>query len=119
MSIVKIESKAQFAELIVNSKGYVFVDFSASWCMPCKIIYPKLEEYSKKYPLIKFLYVDIDKNKELSEIYNITSVPSFLVFKPDFFIPEYDPIQGGDVSKIDNFLNLLTQNINLTNNNNK
>ena len=58
-------------------EGLWLVDFSASWCGPCKMLEPNLDELSKEYNVLK---VDIDKFRELTDSFNIMSVPTLIVF---------------------------------------
>ncbi len=73
-------SEREFEETINNSK-IVVVDFYGSWCMPCLMIAPVIEELAGKLKKIKFVRVDVDENKKLSARFNITSIPCLIVFK--------------------------------------
>ena len=71
----------KFAD-IINGKEPVLVDFFATWCGPCKMMHPVLEELSKKIAgKARILTVDIDKNQELAAQYNVRSVPTLIIFK--------------------------------------
>ena len=65
-----------FDELI--KEGLVLVDFYATWCGPCKMIAPNLEELSKEYNVIK---VNVDEIEDLARKYSIMSIPTLLLFK--------------------------------------
>lgn len=57
----------------------VVVDFSASWCGPCKQMHPIFERLARKYHgRVVFIYVDIDKAPQLAKQYGITAVPTLL-----------------------------------------
>ena len=58
----------------------ILVDFYASWCPPCKMLAPVLEEVasSRKYVVGK---INIDENIEIAKKYNVESVPTLIVFK--------------------------------------
>ncbi len=51
----------------------VIVDFTATWCGPCRIIAPVFEQLSTKYPSVVFLKVDVDKNEVTARFYIPTS----------------------------------------------
>ena len=63
-----------------NLEGVVLVDFFATWCPPCKMLLPILEDISnsRKYKIVK---INIDENPNIMNKYKIQSVPTLVVFK--------------------------------------
>ncbi len=62
-------------------EGVTLVDFFATWCGPCKMLGPILEELSTEMTDVKFVKVDVDDNPELAEKFGIMSIPSVFLFK--------------------------------------
>ena len=62
----------------IVKEGVWLVDFYATWCGPCKMLGPVLEEFSKNNSVLK---VDVDQFSELASRFGIMSVPTLLVFK--------------------------------------
>ena len=72
----KLENEKEFQNIIKN--GIWLVDFSATWCGPCKMIEPVLEEISKKYNILS---IDIDNCSNITNDIGIMSVPTLILFK--------------------------------------
>ncbi len=72
---------SKFAELI-NASTPVIIDFSAEWCQPCKMMPPILKEVKKQLgDQVRIVKVDVDKNPAISRQYQISSVPTLMIFK--------------------------------------
>lgn len=80
--MVKAINGSEFVENVENTKGVVVVDFSATWCGPCKMLAPVFEGVSNKMAdKAKFFKVDIDENSNLAQKYRISAVPTMIIFK--------------------------------------
>ncbi len=78
MSIINVDSKS-FDSTI--DTGVVLVDFYATWCGPCKMLSPIIDEVSNEISDVKFVKVDVDNSNDLANKYGITSIPTLLLFK--------------------------------------
>lgn len=65
----------------VDQSNLAIVDFNATWCGPCKMLAPVLEELSGEMSDVDFFGVDVDENPVLSVNYSIHSVPTLILFK--------------------------------------
>ena len=80
--MVKAINGSEFVENVENTKGVVVVDFSATWCGPCKMLAPVFEGVSNRMAdKAKFFKVDIDENSNLAQKYRISAVPTMIIFK--------------------------------------
>ena len=116
MPFIDIETEEQFYDLIIKSKEhdkkYIFCDFFAKWCRPCKKIMPDLEKLSDKYnDKILFIKVNINKTPSLSDKFGICKLPTFLIFNNGSSDDIHTKIQGSDLIKIEDTLRRLDQGV--------
>ncbi len=71
-----------FEKIVLKAERPVLVDFWATWCKPCVMVAPIVDELAAEYDgRIEFVKIDIDKNPKIPARYNIRSIPTLLVFK--------------------------------------
>ena len=74
-------TKNNFEKEILSHDGLCIVDFWASWCMPCKMLSPVIDELAEEYPEVKIGKVNVDEQGELAAKYGIASIPTLLFFR--------------------------------------
>lgn len=80
MSVLHINHES-FEKIIAQDGKTVLVDFWATWCGPCRMIAPVLEEVAKERPDVTVCKVDVDEERELALEYGVSSIPTLLVFR--------------------------------------
>jgi thioredoxin 1 len=65
----------------VIKEGKTVVDLFATWCGPCKMLSPILDEISDEITTTKFYKIDVDDNEDIAREYNVMSIPTVLVFE--------------------------------------
>ena len=80
MSVINI-NKNNFQEEVLNSDKPVLLDFWASWCGPCRMVSPIIDEIAQERPDIKVGKVNVDEQPELASQFRIMSIPAIMVIK--------------------------------------
>ena len=80
MSVIHA-NKENFNQEVVHSDKPVLVDFWASWCGPCKMVGPILDEISEERTDIKVVKINVDEQPELAAQFKIMSIPTLMVVK--------------------------------------
>ena len=80
MSAMQV-NKNNFQDEVLNSDKPVLVDFWASWCGPCRMVAPILEEISAERSDVKVCKINVDEEPELASRYKVMSIPTLLVVK--------------------------------------
>ena len=97
-----IMTDEEFQE-IINSQKICVVDFSATWCGPCRMMAPVLEDISDKYKnKFQFYQIDIDSAEDIAEKFNVTAVPTIIIFREGKEITRTSGYQ--DYDTFENFL---------------
>ncbi|SCM04457.1 thioredoxin 1, putative [Plasmodium chabaudi chabaudi] len=99
--MVKIVNSLAEFESAISQNEIVIADFFADWCGPCKRIAPFYEESSKKYTKIVFIKVNVDEASEVTEKENITSMPTFKVYKNGVAV---DTLMGANEAALKNLI---------------
>ena len=83
---------------VIFGDGLVLVDFFATWCQPCKMMHPVLEQVKATLgDKIRIIKVDIDKHNDTAAAYGIQSVPTLMLFRKGEMLYR----QSGAMSKAD------------------
>ena len=81
MSVLSLNEK-NFEEEVLKSEKPVLVDFWASWCGPCRMMSPVIDEIAEEMgETVKVYKINIDEEKNLAVKYNVMSIPTFIVLK--------------------------------------
>lgn len=74
-------TKDNFNELVINSKKPVLVDFWATWCGPCQMLSPVVEEVAEENDSFVLGKVNVDENMELALNFKVSAIPMLILFK--------------------------------------
>lgn len=80
MSVVNITG-GNFDELVLKSEKKVLLDFWATWCGPCRMIAPAVEEIAEEYDSITVGKINVDEEMALATKFGITSIPTLIVME--------------------------------------
>ena len=80
MSIIHVNEE-NFDEVVLGNEKTVLVDFFATWCGPCQMLAPTIEEIADEHPEYTVVKIDVDDAPELAVKYGIVSIPTLVVIK--------------------------------------
>lgn len=80
MSVLHV-TKDTFQSLVLENEKPVLLDFWATWCGPCRMITPTLEQLAQEYPQYAVAKVNVDEEPELTRQFGIVSIPTLFVVK--------------------------------------
>lgn len=80
MAVITITG-SNFEEEVLKSDKTVLLDFWASWCGPCKMLSPVVDQIGEENPDIKVGKVNVDEEMDLARQFNVMSIPTLVVFK--------------------------------------
>ena len=80
MSAINI-NKTNFQNEVINSEKPVLLDFWASWCGPCQMVGPVIEEIAAERTDVKVCKVNVDEQPDIAGKYNVMSIPTIIIFK--------------------------------------
>ncbi|KAJ2647727.1 hypothetical protein IWW40_004448 [Coemansia sp. RSA 1250] len=72
----------------IKDNKYVVVDFTATWCGPCKLMKPKFAQFSETYKNIQFVMVDVDEFSPIAAHYGVSAMPTFKLIKDGKVVDE-------------------------------
>lgn len=78
--MIEINNKQELVDILASNEN-VLIDFHATWCGPCKMMMPVLNDLAKEHTNVKFCKVNVEDNAELTVDYGITSIPHVFIMK--------------------------------------
>ena len=93
--MIKQINETAFNELVKGVKGVSVVDFFATWCGPCRMLSPVMENVANELKDVSFYKIDVDENERLAGKFGISSIPCLILFvdgEPKSKILGYRPL---------------------------
>lgn len=90
---------------VLTSEKLVLIDFFATWCGPCKMLAPIMEQVSSENGDVMVVKVDVDKNPELAVLYKVASIPTLVFLKEGKLVKEH--VGFASKAEIQNMINEL------------
>ncbi|MBQ8600226.1 MAG: thioredoxin [Clostridia bacterium] len=87
----------------VTKEGTVLLDFFATWCGPCKMVAPILDQLAEEYPDKTICKIDVDKEQALAQQFGVMSIPTLILMKDGIIIDKM--VGAGSKKKLEEFLN--------------
>ncbi|CAB3408434.1 unnamed protein product [Caenorhabditis bovis] len=101
MPVIAIKDDGDFDVKFKNAGDkLIVVDFTATWCGPCKMIAPTFEELSNMFTDVVFLKVDVDECEGVCEKYKVSSMPTFLFFKKGAKVDNFSGANAGKLATL-------------------
>ncbi len=79
-------TKDNFDKVLAECDDLILVDLWAEWCGPCRMLAPVLDELEDKYENVKFAKINVDEERELAELFHVTSIPMLALVKDNVFL---------------------------------
>ncbi|KAI8804269.1 thioredoxin-like protein [Cladochytrium replicatum] len=98
-----VSSKTEYDRHISGSKPVV-IDFFAEWCGPCKMVAPRYESLSQRFPGVTFLKVDVDKSPDIAQKEGVTAMPTFVFYSGGKHV---ESVRGADINKVERVVTQL------------
>lgn len=81
-----VVTKENFNKEVEKHDGLVIIDLWASWCGPCRMLAPVLDELEGEYPDVKFCKINVDDEPELARAFKVESIPMLAFVKDNTFV---------------------------------
>jgi thioredoxin 1 len=81
MAITYVESIEEFKNEVYDTDKLILIYFSADWCGPCKSLGPVFSKVSEKFEDVKFIKINVDKSKEISEEFQVKGIPAMFLIR--------------------------------------
>ena len=91
--VIEVTEKT-FEYEVLKSDKKVFIDFYASWCGPCQMFAPVVDEVSNEIDSVKFVRIDTDEENNLAEKYGIYSIPTIIIIE-----------NGKEIKRVEGYMN--------------
>jgi len=76
---VNLVNKTNFQETVIQSDKPVLIDLWATWCGPCRMMSPVIEEFANTHPEVKVCKINVDEDPELAQTFQVSAIPMLVL----------------------------------------